>query len=121
MKVAENICFRLAQEIVCERDRVCQRCGNTPYCISGHHVFGRRNHSTAFEPDACLGLCVSCHDGWARKCPQEAKDMLRAKIGEERYIYLEALSRETVRLREPDFKAIAVELSIKLERMRGKV
>mgnify|MGYP001256683398 CR=1 FL=1 len=49
---------------------------------------------------------------------QEAHNLLRAKIGEERYIYLAELSREVVRLREADFKAITVELQKKLERMK---
>ena len=119
MKAAEKKCFRLVQEIVCLRDRVCQRCCAMP--ISGHHCFGRRNHSTAFEPDSCLALCPSCHDGWARKCPQGARDLLGATIGEERFTHLEFLSKQVVRLRPKDFSDIAAELGKRLERMRGKV
>ena len=117
MKPIEKKCFRLVQEIVCLRDRVCRRCGATP--ISGHHLWSRRNHSTAFEPDSMLGLCLDCH-ARAHNNPKDCQALLREKIGEERYIYLEALSRETVRLREPNFKAIALDLQSKLAEMRGK-
>ncbi len=86
--------------------------------ISGHHVFGRTHNGSSFDPDSGLGLCVECHE-YVRKHPAAAHNQLKAKIGEERYIYLEALSREVVRLREADFREIAVELQKKLERMRG--
>ncbi len=120
MNVAEKKCFRLVQEIVCERDRVCQRCGSIGP-ISAHHVFSRRNKGSAFEADSCLGLCPPCHDGWARKHPQEVHQLLTAILGYEHYTHLEYLSNQVVRLREADFKNIAVELQKKLEGMRGKV
>jgi 5-methylcytosine-specific restriction endonuclease McrA len=118
MTFNEKKCFRLVQEIVCLRDRVCRRCGMTP--ISGHHVFGRRNHGSSFEPDSCLGLCPDCHDHWARTWPLEVQDLLREKIGEERYNYLARLSSQTVRLREKDFRDIAIKLGRKLAEMKGK-
>jgi 5-methylcytosine-specific restriction endonuclease McrA len=118
MNKVEKKCFSYIQQIVTLRDRVCQRCLGTP--ISGHHVFGRRNHGSAFEPDSCLGLCQDCHDGWARQWPQEACDLLREKVGEERYNHLAYLSSQVTRLRERDYLDIAVNLGKKLVEMRGK-
>jgi len=117
MNRAEKKCFSLIQEIVTLRDVACQRCGDTP--ISGHHVFGRRNHGSAFDPDSCIGLCVNCHDGWARKCPDEVHDMLREKIGEERYNHLAYLSEQVVRLRDKDYLAISISLGLKLAELRS--
>ena len=119
MTSAERRCARLVQQVVCERDRVCQRCGE-PFTISAHHVFGRRNHGSAFDPDSCITLCCTCHDRWARECPQEARNLLRKKIGEERYTWLDYLSTQVVRLRDKDFEDIAAGLKQKLDRMRGR-
>ena len=44
--------------------------------------------------------------------------MLREKIGAERYVYLAALSRETPRLREKDFREIAEGLKKRLEKVK---
>ncbi len=118
MNAAEKKAFRLVQEIVCQRDRVCQRCGAVP--ISGHHVFGRRNHATAFDPDSCIALCPPCHDGPARQHPSEIHALLVSKIGIERYTHLAFLSKEVVRLRDADFKAIAIELQEKLGELRER-
>lgn len=118
MTAAEKKCFRLIQEIICLRDRVCRRCGGVP--ISGHHVFGRRNHGSAFEPDSCLGLCSDCHDHWARIDPHDCHDLLREKIGEERYNHLAYMTSQTVRLRETDFRDIAIGLGKILTEMKGK-
>jgi hypothetical protein len=71
-----------------------------------HHVFPRRKLGTAFEPDNGLSLCNEDHDEWARQCPQECHDILMEKIGGERYAYLEARSREVVRLRDADYRNI---------------
>ena len=125
MKAVEKRCRALWQQIVTLRDGRCLRCGHVSpdggeMQNVGHHPFRRNKMGSAFDPDAGILLCPVCHDGWARKFPQEARDLLKRKIGEERYIFLEALSRETVRLREADFKAIAVELQKELAEMRGK-
>lgn len=112
MNKSEKKCFALIQQIVTSRDRVCLRCYDTP--ISAHHVFGRRNHGSAFDPDSCLSLCAICHDGWARTCPEEVHDLLRKKIGDERYEHLAYLSAQIVRLRDRDYMDIAIELGKKL-------
>jgi hypothetical protein len=111
MKTSKKECFILFQKVGLTRNPFCQRCGSPAAAI--HHVFPRRNLGTAFESDNGLSLCLYDH-AWAHKHPAAARELLKAKIGEERYIYLEALSRETVRLRETDFKDIAVELQLKL-------
>ena len=118
MKAAEKKCRVLWQQIVTLRDGCCVRCGY--YLVTGHHVFGRTHNGSSFEPDSGLSLCVDCHE-WSRKCPQEAHNLLRAKIGEERYIYLEALSRETIRLRGKDFQDIAAALKLQLLEMKGEI
>lgn len=125
MKAAEKRCRVLWQKIVTLRDGRCLRCGHVSVEGGemqnvGHHVFGRDNNGSSFDSDSGLTLCPECHDGWARRYPAEVYAMLKKKIGAERYTHLEYLSRETVRLREADFKAIAVELQKELERMRGK-
>ena len=89
MTSAERRCARLVQQVVCERDRVCV-CGKTPIC--GHHVWSRRNHSVAFEPDALIGLCSVCHQ-LVHSCPEMGRTLLRERLGEERYTWLEALSK----------------------------
>lgn len=118
MNSAEKRCFKLLQEIVCKRDRVCRRCGATP--ISAHHVFGRKNHGSAFDPNSCLALCQDCHDRWARRDPQDCHGLLRERIGEERFAHLEYLSRQVVRLRDTNYKSIAAELGKRLENMKGE-
>jgi 5-methylcytosine-specific restriction endonuclease McrA len=118
MKNIEKKCFSLIQQIVTLRDVVCQHCTDIP--ISGHHVWGRRNRSIAFEPDACIGLCMSCHDGWARRCPDEVKQLLKDKIGGFRYIALEELSSKYAGFREKDYMEIAIILGIMLSGMRGR-
>ena len=117
MNRAEKKCYALIQQIVTLRDRVCLRCADTP--ISAHHVFGRRNHGSAFEPDSCLSLCPHCHDWWARTCPNEVHDLLREKIGDERYEHLAVLSAQVMRFRERDFMDIAIELGKKLLSMKS--
>jgi RNase P subunit RPR2 len=116
MKLIEKKCRGLWQEIVCNRDRYCQRCYSIP--ITGHHVFGRIHNGSSFDPDSGLGVCVDCHE-WAREHPQEARDLLKEKIGAERYAYLEARSRSIVRLRETDFRRIYIDLRGILEKMKG--
>ena len=107
MKAAEKSCARLIQQIVCLRDRVCQRCGATPICA--HHAWPRRNHATSFESDALIGLCLECHQQ-AHLNPREFREFVRSKIGEECYEYLESLSNQVVRLREKDYIEIAERL-----------
>lgn len=118
MTRSEKKCYSLIQAIVCKRDGICKRCGAAP--ISGHHVFGRRNHGSAFNPDSCLGLCPDCHDGWARTCPGEVHDLLREQIGDERYEHLAFLSNQVARLREKDYLDISIELGKKLAELRER-
>jgi hypothetical protein len=95
-------CLKLYQKIVCGRDIFCQRPGCTARSSSGHHVFGRSNNGSAFEPDGGLGLCVSDHDSWARSNPAEVHAVLKRKVGAKRYDELLQLSKSVVRLREYD-------------------
>ena len=117
MTSAERRCARLVQQVVCERDRVCQRCGATPIC--GHHFWSRRHHGTAFDPQALLGLCVECHQ-WAHTSPEMAKILLRTILGDERYTWIEALSKSICKLNEADFRDIAEGLKQTLEEMEWK-
>jgi hypothetical protein len=112
----EKRCFKLIQQIVTQRSPYCQKCSGTP--VSGHHVFGRRNRGSAFDPDSCISLCAECHDGWARQCPAEARELLKALVGEQRYSFIAFMSAQVVRLRTDDYKRIADELKTKLEGMK---
>jgi len=118
MSAIKDRCYKLWQIYVTERDVVCQRCGDTP--ISGHHVFGRNKHGSCFDPLSGIGLCVNCHDGWARKCPDEVREMLRDAIGPDEYNRLLCASRSVVRLRDGDYLKIAYGLESKLAGLRKR-
>jgi hypothetical protein len=118
MSTLKDKCYKLWQIYVTERDVICQNCGDTP--ISGHHVFGRRNHGSAFDPDSGIGLCANCHDGWARLCPEEVRGKLREKLGDDEFNRLQALTRDTVRLRDKDYLRIAYGLGSRIAGMRGR-
>jgi len=118
MSAIKDRCYKLWQIYVTERDVVCQRCGDTP--ISGHHVFGRNKHGSCFDPLSGIGLCVNCHDGWARIAPGEVKDLLMDRIGVDEYNRLLGASRGTIRLRDKDYLEIAYGLGSKLAGLRGR-
>lgn len=114
MKAAERKCRVLWQQIVTLRDGRCLRCGHV--CLEGgemqnvgHHVFGRNKMGSAFDPDSGLSFCPDCHQ-WVQKNQSWARNLLAARIGEERYTHLDFLSKQVVRLRPKDYSAIAESL-----------
>jgi hypothetical protein len=113
-------CYKLYQQVVVARDIFCQRPGCHKPATAGHHVFGRANMGTAFEPDGGLGLCMDCHDGWARQCPMTVHDVLRRKVGPKRYNELQTLSNTVVKLREYDLKDIADFLGNMLKKINNR-
>ncbi len=115
MNAAERKCRVLWQRVVTGRDKVCVRCGAVP--TTGHHVFPRRHLGTAFEPDNGLGLCVECH-AWAHLWPEMSRVLLRTRLGEQRYAFVEALSKTSPRLREGDYNRISADLKKILEGMK---
>uniref|UniRef100_A0A6M3KIP8 Uncharacterized protein n=1 Tax=viral metagenome TaxID=1070528 RepID=A0A6M3KIP8_9ZZZZ len=116
MTSPERRCRSLWQQIVVKRDGGCCWCGNP--LASGHHALGRKN-GVAFEHETGIALCVSCH-ALAHANPQYAKDMLRDKIGQERYDQLAWLSGQVVRLRAKDYREIADWLAETLAEIGGK-
>jgi hypothetical protein len=113
-------CYKLFQVIVVERDPYCRRPGCTKPATSGHHVFGRNKMGTAFETDSGMGLCLDDHDGWARECPGEVREVLRAMVGDKRFEELVRLSNETCRWRDADFHDYATRMSLELVELREK-
>jgi ribosomal protein S27AE len=111
--------LKLFQQCVTERYPACLRCGAGP--VTAHHVFSRRNETTAFNPESGLSLCADCHDGWTRLYPDEVRVMLRDLIGQERYIYLAALSEEIAHYRDADYRDIVVRLEKELADLRAGV
>jgi len=78
-------CFRLFQQIVVKRDVFCRRPGCTNLASAGHHIFGRTNLSTAFDPTYGVGLCVQCHVPWAHLKRNEFVEWVISWMGEENY------------------------------------
>ena len=116
MNKSEKKCFSLIQQLVTTRNPLCQMCGDVP--VSAHHVFGRRNHRSSFNPDSCLSLCVNCHQ-IAHTTPQEAHDLLHTIIGGDKYAHLSFLSQQVTRLRDKDYLDISIELGQKLISMKS--
>lgn len=120
MKSIKKECYKLFQVIVVERDQVCQRPGCNQPATAGHHVFGRANMGTAFLADSGIGICAADHDGWARLRPAEVRDVLKKKVGKERYEVLLRLKNETCRWRDHDFMDAAVRLGVELIELRER-
>jgi len=92
---AKQECKKLIQEAVVLRDPICVRpgCGSPSDC--GHHIFKRDRPTTAFLPEACVGLCTRCHTGFAHGKPEEFKRFMISRLGEDRYYELRRLSYKT--------------------------
>jgi hypothetical protein len=114
-----NRCFKLVQQIVTLRDPRCQRCRDLYRPVSGHHVLGRKN--LPFNTEGCLALCHECHDGWARKYPFAARELLIHCIGNDRYSALAAEAAKIKRLRGDDLLEIATGLGKELADLKEKV
>ena len=110
-------CDKLLQMVVMARDIFCRGRLCTKPSVAAHHLFGRKNKATRYNPECSWGLCLECHQQ-AHLNPREFREFVRSKIGQERYIYLEAVSREVVRLRDKDFVEIAERLRKQLEGMK---
>jgi MinD superfamily P-loop ATPase len=73
---------RICSEIVRGRGK-CERCSNkeTLQCC---HVYSRTYNNTRWLLDNLLCLCASCHF-WSHKNPLEFAEVVKGKIGEEKY------------------------------------
>ena len=114
MKAAEKKCDKLLQMVVMARDIFCRGRLCAKPSVAAHHLFGRKNKATRYNPECSWGLCLECHQQ-AHLKPREFQDLLRAKIGEDRYTHLAFLSSDVVRLRDKDFREIAEQLRKQLE------
>jgi hypothetical protein len=98
MKSVKDDCYRLFQQIVVKRDKFCSKPGCSELSTAGHHVFGRKNMGTAFNPETGLGLCNYHHDGWARESPEEVRDVLERRLGKCKFLELYQLSHTVCKL-----------------------
>lgn len=89
---AKDDCKKLIQEFVMLRDPICVEpgCGAPSDC--GHHLFKRDRWTTAFLPEACVGVCTRSHTGWSHGKPEDFKKFMIARLGETRYYELRRLS-----------------------------
>ena len=95
-KGTKKKCYDIIQEIAVIKDKVCQHpeCSQAADC--GHHVFKRNRLTTAFLPEAVVGVCTQHHTGWAHNKPKEFKQFMIERLGEDRYYELRRLSYEHV-------------------------
>jgi len=115
MTSLEKDCDRLLQIVVVERDKVCQRPGCNNPATAGHHVFGRSAMGTRYVPDACLGLCVEDHDGWARTDRMYVLNVLCIKIGVKRFREIGEMSKKVCRFRAAEFREIRQQLRMMIK------
>ena len=95
-KGTKKKCYDIIQEIAVIKDKGCQHpeCSRASDC--GHHVFKRNRLTTAFLPEAVVGVCTQHHTGWAHNKPKEFKQFMIERLGEDRYYELRRLSYEHV-------------------------
>jgi hypothetical protein len=110
-------CYRLIQEIAVARDIFCRAPGCSEYATAGHHIYGRTNLSTAFDPRYVLGLCVQCHVPWAHKNPDEFKEWVIRWMGEDEYEYGHQLSLTIAK--HVDFHWIRDNLKLELAKYKS--
>jgi len=95
-KGTKKKCTRIIQEIIIARDKVCQH----PECNApidcGHHLFKRDRPTTAYLPEALLGVCTQHHTGWCHMKPAEFKKFMIQRLGANRYYELRRLSYEHI-------------------------
>ena len=103
-KGTKKKCYDIIQEIAVIKDKVCQHpeCSQAADC--GHHVFKRNRLTTAFLPEAVVGVCTQHHTGWAHNKPKEFKAFMIKRLGEDRYYELRRLSYTN--LDHPDYHEI---------------
>ena len=103
-KGTKKDCYSIIQEIAVIKDKVCQHpsCSRPADC--GHHSFKRDRLTTAFLPEAVVGVCTQHHTGWAHNKPKEFKTFMIERLGEDRYYELRRLSYTN--LDHPDYHEI---------------
>jgi len=101
-KGTKKKCYDIIQEIAVAKDVVCQHpsCNRPADC--GHHVFKRDRLTTAFLPEAVVGVCTQHHTGWAHNKPKDFKKFMIERLGEDRYYELRRLSYEHVEVMDYD-------------------
>lgn len=97
-------CYSLVQAVVCARDIFCRAPGCGNLATAGHHIFGRGNLATAFDPRYCIGMCVDCHVPWAHKEPDEFRYWVLGWMGAEEYSHGHQLSLTVAKY--VDFKQV---------------
>jgi hypothetical protein len=116
MLTAKKDCYRLIQMVVLKNNPICRHLGCSQLSTVGHHIWKRDRMGTAFHPQAVFAVCQA-HHAYAHAHPVSFMDLVRFSLGDLFY-ELEALSRQTIRYREADYKRIRLELTNMLAERR---
>lgn len=76
-----------------QRDATCRRCYRDGI-LQCHHLIPRVYRKVRFEPDNAVALCYGCHKFLTHR-PLENDEFVLSVIGEERYLELRAMARNT--------------------------
>jgi hypothetical protein len=104
MNALKHDCDSLIQEIAAKKHPICQMplCGKP--MSAGHHLFGRKNQATRFNPQAVLSLCLT-HHAYAHSHPVSFRGIVKELLVDD-FDALEAMSGMTVQFRDADYKRI---------------
>jgi hypothetical protein len=83
----------------------CKKQGN----LQAHHYFGRRKLSTMFDENNLVVVCWACHLHWAHQFPEECRDLLIARIGQEAFDTLKLKSNQHRKYTKEDLVLIRKE------------
>jgi len=114
----------LISDLVRERaDWTCERCsrqfperrGRDIHCS---HFYGRKYHSTRYDPDNVFCLCASCHSQ-LQDAPAEHAAWVRSQLGDIRYDELRGRWRRVCRRRSPEIAEMRSHYRRELEAMKA--
>lgn len=115
MKSLKKECYALLQEVVVRRDVFCRAPGCSNLATAGHHIFGRKNLATAFDPRYSIGMCVECHL-WAHTEPEQFFEWVVRWMGEE---YYTALKFSNTVVKHQDLTQIKEQLKAELRKYKS--
>lgn len=106
-------CYFMLQKVVCARDVFCRRC-NQRRTSAGHHIFGRSNNATCFDPKYSIGLCLNCHEN-AHAEPEQFDEWAMNWMGEKEFYDAVLLSNSVVKHQDLDkiYEDLSAELTAK--------
>lgn len=95
-------CYALLQEVVTARDRLCRAPGCCGLSSAAHHIFGRGNLTTAFNPRYAIGMCLKCHVPWAHAKPVQFKEWVISWMGTDEFYSALRLSNMVIKHHDYD-------------------